>query len=180
MWAAFSGLGKEASHSGAKLQGKVQICFPGTISRLWGGALLLATPTGVNEERKEVLSVPRRGGLVLPGGRETARQAAEQTPALGESPDLSSGKERAGPQQIAHSSASRERGRPLGREAHTAVGNRHVWVVNADRQAWGRSRESGQVPKRPAACVQGPESYHTSGSVWTMPQEPWLRNVPSL
>ena len=173
-------MGKEASHSGAKLQGKIQIGFPWTISHLRGGALRLATRTGVNEERKEALSVPGRGGLVLPGGRETARQAAEQTPALGESPDLSPGKEQSGPRQIAHSSASRERGRPLGRDAHTAVGNRQVWVVNADGQAWGRGRESGQVPKRPAAGVQRPESYHTSGSVWTMPQEPWLRNVLSL
>lgn len=54
-----------------------------------------------------------------------------------------------------------------------------VWVVNADRQAWGRGRASGQLPKRPAAGVQGPASYHTSGSVWTMSQGPWLRNVPS-
>lgn len=90
-------MGKEASHSGAKLQGKIQIGFPWTISHLRGGALRLATRTGVNEERKEALSVPRRGGLVLPGGRETARQAAEQTPALGESPDLSPGKEQSGP-----------------------------------------------------------------------------------
>lgn len=148
--------------------------------RLQGGALRLATPTGVNDERN-CLSVPRRGGgLVPPGGRETERQAAEQTPALGETPEPSPRKEWPDPWQTAHSGVFQGERAALGQGRAHSQGNRHVWVVNADRQAGGRGRGSGQVPKRPAAGVQGPASHHTGGSVWTVPQGPWLRNVPSL
>lgn len=147
---------------------------------LQGGALCLATPIEVNDERNRFLSPEEEEGWSFP--EEGRRRGRRQNRHLLWMRRPSSVLERSGlilGRQLT-AARSRERGRPLGRDAHTAVGNRHVWVVNADRQAWGRGRGSGQVPKRPSAGVQGPASYHTSGSVWTMPQGPWLKNVPSL
>lgn len=61
-----------------------------------------------------------------------------------------------------------QRGEParLGRECRQAS-------LGEGQRVWTGARE---------ACSRrgGPESYHTSGLVWTTPQEPWLRNVPSL
>ena len=147
--------------------------------RLQGRALCLATPTGVNDERNRFLSPEEEAGWSFPEeGRPRGRRqnrhllwVKRPSPVLGRSGLI------LGRQLTA--ARSRERGRPLGRDAHTAVGNRHLWVVNVDRQAGGRGRGSGQVPKRPEAGVQGPASHYTGGSVWTVPQGPWLRNVPS-
>lgn len=90
--------------------------------RLQGGALRLATPTGVNDERNCFLSPEEEEGWSLPEeGRPRGRQQNRHLLWVRRpSPVLERSGLILGRQLTA--ACSRERGRPSGRDAHTARG----------------------------------------------------------